>query len=142
MNSSPRPRKHALAVKRESDDYAVHAEYVAEMVRQMLFERYPEDVYTRGFRVYTTITQGGPGGRLRRAAPGLLDYDRRHGYRGPEGYVELERCAEAKRTTRKHCRITPTATTCSRRWCWRRTRSEVRAYRRGGEIVTHQRAKA
>ena len=43
--------KTVLSVKRELDGFAVHAEYVTEMVRQMLHERYPEDVYTRGFRV-------------------------------------------------------------------------------------------
>ena len=41
--------------KREVNEYSVHAEYVAEMVRQAVYEQYPEDVYTRGFRVYTTI---------------------------------------------------------------------------------------
>ena len=47
--------KQPLVVKRETNDYAVHAEFVAEMARQMTAERFPEDVYTRGLRVYTTI---------------------------------------------------------------------------------------
>src|SRR5215467_8706362 len=45
-----------LSVRRDSTmEYEIHAEYVAEMVRQVLFERYPDEVYSRGFRVYTTI---------------------------------------------------------------------------------------
>jgi penicillin-binding protein 1A len=78
-----------LQVRRELDDFAVHAEYVAEMVRQAVHEHYPEEVYTRGFRVYTTIRtadQEAANAALRR---GVLDYDRRHGYRGPEAHVDL-----------------------------------------------------
>jgi len=61
------------------------ASYVAEMVRQELFDTFPiEDVYTGGYRVYTTIDS-----RLQDAAQlavqkGLLAYDRRHGFRGIE----------------------------------------------------------
>ena len=61
------------------------ASYVAEMVRSELFSSFPiEDVYTGGYRVYTTIDS-----RLQDAAQlavqkGLLAYDRRHGYRGVE----------------------------------------------------------
>ena len=35
----------------------MHAEYVAEMVRQMLYERFGDDAYAKGYRVYTTITK-------------------------------------------------------------------------------------
>src|SRR5690606_8778460 len=50
-------QEQRLIVQRDSnvDEMSVDAQYVAEMVRQVLYERYPEDVYTRGFRVYTTI---------------------------------------------------------------------------------------
>jgi penicillin-binding protein 1A len=81
--------KLPLRAKRESNEYALHAEYVAEMVRQALAETYPEDVYTRGFRVYTTIRKSDQEtayASLRRA---VLEYDRQQGYRGPEGYKEL-----------------------------------------------------
>jgi penicillin-binding protein 1A len=83
-------QKAPLTVKHELNDYAVHAEYVAEMVRQMLFERYPQDVYSRGFRVYTTIVKADQEAAYQSLRKGLLDYDRRHGYRGPEGYVALK----------------------------------------------------
>ena len=83
-------QKAPLTVKHELNDYAVHAEYVAEMVRQVLFERYPQDVYSRGFRVYTTIVKADQEAAYQSLRKGLLDYDRRHGYRGPEGYVALK----------------------------------------------------
>jgi penicillin-binding protein 1A len=47
--------KQALIVKRDSNEFAVHAEFVAEMARQIAVERFPEDVYTRGLRIYSTI---------------------------------------------------------------------------------------
>jgi penicillin-binding protein 1A len=67
----------------------IHAEFVTEMARQIAAERFPDDVYTRGLRVYTTIRQGGSGSGLHQPARGVLDYDRRHGYRGAEAYVDL-----------------------------------------------------
>ncbi|HZX31907.1 MAG TPA: transglycosylase domain-containing protein, partial [Rhodocyclaceae bacterium] len=47
--------KEPLVVKRELSGYAVHAEYVAEMARQIAAERFPEEVYSRGMKVYTTL---------------------------------------------------------------------------------------
>jgi penicillin-binding protein 1A len=76
-------------VKRESADFPIHAEYIAEMVRQALFERYPDEIYTRGFRVYTTISRNDQEAAYAALRRGVLDYDRRHGYRGPEAYITL-----------------------------------------------------
>jgi penicillin-binding protein 1A len=81
--------KQPLVVRRDIDDFPVHAEYVAEMVRQVLYERYPNEVYTSGLRVYTTITKRDQEAAYRGLREGVLDYERRHGYRGPEGFVDL-----------------------------------------------------
>ena len=81
--------KAPLRTRREVTEYSVHAEYAAEMVRQALAEHYPEDVYTRGFRVYTTIRKADQEAAYVALRAGVLEYDRRAGYRGPEGYVEL-----------------------------------------------------
>lgn len=67
----------------------VDAPYVAEMVRAELVRRYGEEAYAQGLRVYTTIDgrhQKAANSALRR---GLLDYDQRHGYRGPERRMTL-----------------------------------------------------
>ncbi len=81
--------KAPLRTRREVREYAVHAEYMAEMVRQAIAETYPEEVYTRGFRVYTTIRQADQEAAYAALRRGVLEYDRNHGYRGAEGYAEL-----------------------------------------------------
>jgi penicillin-binding protein 1A len=81
--------KAPVRARREVQEYSVHAEYVAEMVRQALAEHYPEDVYTRGFRVYTTIRKADQEASYAAVRRAVLDYDRRQGYRGPEGFAEL-----------------------------------------------------
>jgi penicillin-binding protein 1A len=81
--------KAPLRTRREVREYPVHAEYVAEMVRQAIAETYPEEVYSRGFRVYTTIRQADQENAYAALRRGVLEYDRNHGYRGAEGYVEL-----------------------------------------------------
>ena len=82
--------KQPLIVKRDSNEFAVHAEYVAEMARQIAVERFPQDVYTRGLRVYHD-DHSRPTRKRPTAACGAvcLDYDRRHGYRGAEAYVDM-----------------------------------------------------
>jgi penicillin-binding protein 1A len=61
------------------------ASYVAEMVRSELFDSFPiEDVYTGGYRVYTTIDSKLQDAAQLAVQKGLLAYDRRHGYRGVE----------------------------------------------------------
>ncbi len=67
----------------------VDAPYVGEMVRLVLFEKFGERIYSEGFQVVTTVDS-----RLQRAADvalrsAVLEYDRRHGWRGPAGRVEV-----------------------------------------------------
>ena len=81
--------KQALVIKRETDEFAVRAEFVAEMARQMAADRFPEDVYSRGLRVYTSILKSDQEAAHASLRKGVLDYDRRHGYRGAETYVEM-----------------------------------------------------
>lgn len=66
----------------------VSAPYVAEMIRQSLYEYFGEDAYTKGYKVYTTIN-----GHLQNTADEvvenhLIGYDKRHGYRGPVKHIE------------------------------------------------------
>ena len=82
--------KATLQVRREVDDFAgVHGEYLAEMVRQAVYEQYPEEAYTKGFRVYTTIRKADQEAAYEAIRRGVLAYDRSQGYRGPEGFVDL-----------------------------------------------------
>lgn len=81
--------RQPVVVKRELNEYPVHAEFFAEMVRQALYERYQDDAYTKGIRVYTTLLTSHQAAAYASLRRGVQDYDRRHGYRGPESYVEL-----------------------------------------------------
>src|SRR5918999_1162854 len=81
--------KAPLRTRREVVEYSVHAEFAAEMVRQAIAEHYPDEVYTRGFRVYTTIRKADQEAAYEALRKGVMEYDRRAGYRGPEGYAEL-----------------------------------------------------
>ena len=81
--------RQPVAVKKEINEFPVHAEFFAEMVRQVLYERYQEDAYTKGIRVYTTLLTSHQEAAYASLRRGVQEYDRRHGYRGPEGHVEL-----------------------------------------------------
>ena len=79
-----------LHVKRDVNDFGVHAEHVAEMARQIAAERFPDDVYSRGLRVITTINRDDQRAAYQSVRKGVIEYDRRHGYRGAEAYVDLK----------------------------------------------------
>jgi len=77
---------------------ATEAPYLAEMVRAAMQARYGEGVYTAGYRVYTTVTSDLQGAAIHALRRGLMDYDRRHGYRGPEATVALDGGAPGQRS--------------------------------------------
>jgi penicillin-binding protein 1A len=81
--------KETLNVKHNVNDFGVKADYVAEMARQMVFERFGDDTYTRGLRVVTTITSNEQQAAYAALRKGVMDYDHRHGYRGAEGFVDM-----------------------------------------------------
>ncbi|PRF73164.1 penicillin-binding protein 1A [Burkholderia multivorans] len=85
-----------LVVKGAGREYSVHAEYVAEMVRQMMYAQYREETYTRGFNVITTIDSADQQVAYTALRKGIMDYERRHGYRGPEGFIELPSGADER----------------------------------------------
>lgn len=69
----------------------VDAPYVAEMVRADMQAKYGDDIYTDGYKVYTTIDSRLEGAATNALRTGLLEYDRRHGYRGPAAKIELSK---------------------------------------------------
>lgn len=68
---------------------SLHAEFVAEAARQLIFSQYGDDAYTRGINVYTTIRSRDQMVAYHALRKGILDYERRQAYRGPEAYVDL-----------------------------------------------------
>ncbi|MDR0996955.1 MAG: transglycosylase domain-containing protein, partial [Zoogloeaceae bacterium] len=79
-----------IIVKRQSNLYAGHAGYVAEMARQIAAEMFPEAVYGAGLSVYTTVSAPLQEAAWRALREGILDYDRRQGFRGAEGHIDLK----------------------------------------------------
>ncbi len=96
------PAEHAAATSSPIESrlhgptVEVDAPYVAEMARAEMLSKYGDTVYTAGYKVYTTIDS-----RLQRAGTvalrtGLLEYDRRHGYRGPQAKVDAPKSSLAE----------------------------------------------
>ena len=79
--------QRVLSLIQSIDEQAFRRE--EERVRQAIAEQYPEEVYTRGFRVYTTLRKADQEAAYAALRKGVLEYDRAHGYRAPEGYTEL-----------------------------------------------------
>ena len=82
-------QRQPIITKHGNQEFPVKADYVAEMVRQVVYDRYQDDTYTQGIKVYTTIRQKDQAAAYKAVRKGVLDYDRRHGYLGPEGYADL-----------------------------------------------------
>jgi len=95
MNASPHEPK-----------VEVEAPYLAEMVRAEMEQRYGAEATTSGLRVYTTIDGAHQAAAARSVQSGLLEYDRRHGYRGPEAQLALAD-AEDDAALRKRLRAYP-----------------------------------
>ncbi len=72
------------------ESYPVPSDYVAEMVRQYMFETHGETAYDSGFKVITTIRKDDQLAANDSLRAGLLEYDSRHGYRGPEGFADID----------------------------------------------------
>ena len=74
---------------REPDDLPIHAEYLAEVARQMVFTQYGEEAYTRGLNVQLTVNSATQMAAYRALRKGITDYEKRQVYRGPEAYIDL-----------------------------------------------------
>ena len=74
---------------REPAEAGVHAEHVAEAVRQLIHSQYGNETTTRGLIVQVTVDAADQAVAYRALRRGLLDYERRQVYRGPEGHVDL-----------------------------------------------------
>lgn len=87
-------KSEELRIKSETTEFGIHAEYVAEMTRQMVYEQFRDETYTRGLNVFTTITKADQDAAYIALRRGVMDYEKRHGYRGPEGYMDIPAARE------------------------------------------------
>jgi penicillin-binding protein 1A len=78
-----------LKLRSAADKKILHAEYVAETVRQMVFAQYGQETYTRGLNVYTTVQSAEQMAAYKALRQGIMDFERRQIYRGPEKFIDL-----------------------------------------------------
>lgn len=81
--------KETVKVLSAGQRFPTHAEYAVEIVRQQMAAQYKDDVYTRGYTVYTTLLKADQDAAYAAVRRGVMDYERRHGYRGPEDFIDL-----------------------------------------------------
>jgi penicillin-binding protein 1A len=82
-------KKEDLNLRDGQDPNRLHAEYVAETVRQLMYAQYGDSTYTRGLKVYTAVVAADQAAAYRALRKGIMDYERRQIYRGPEKFVDL-----------------------------------------------------
>ena len=78
-----------LKVRSGPTSLPIHAEYVTEMVRQLMYSQYGDETYTRGLDVQTTIRSAEQDAAYKALRKGIMDFERRQIYRGPEKFVTL-----------------------------------------------------
>jgi penicillin-binding protein 1A len=78
-----------VIVRRDQPEFSTRADFFVEMVRQSIYERYQDEAYTRGFKVYTTLSKADQDAAYAAIRRGVMEYDKRHGYRGADGYFDL-----------------------------------------------------
>jgi penicillin-binding protein 1A len=116
--------------------FGLRAEYVAEMARQYMFETYGDAAYVGGYKVFTTLTKPNQMAAYLALRKGVIEYDRRHGYRGPEAYAKVaqngggeEALEEALAEKENNDNLLPAVVLEA-------SPQSVRAYAKGGETIT------
>ncbi|TAH12280.1 MAG: penicillin-binding protein 1A [Curvibacter sp.] len=82
-------KTESLKIRNTGAANPIHAEYVAEMVRQLVFAQYGEETYTRGLDVQTTLRTEHQMAAYKALRRGIMDFERRQVYRGPEKFITL-----------------------------------------------------
>jgi len=83
-----------LKYKASKQSRDLDAEYVAEIVRDSLYQKYQDDIYISGLKVYTTILKTNQEAANNAVREGILEYDLRHAYRGTEKTIKLNGLSE------------------------------------------------
>jgi len=90
---TPDDYKNAMAqelqIRGLGNEFSIRADFASEMVRQLLFTQYGEAIYSQGIDVYTTILKADQDAAYKAVRRGIFEYDLRHAYRGPEGFIVL-----------------------------------------------------
>ncbi len=90
IDAAQRDQARAQVLRlRPAQAVAVHAEYVAETARQLVFAQYGDETYSRGLNVVLSVDSGLQQAAYKALRRGILTYEQRQFYRGPEAYVDL-----------------------------------------------------
>lgn len=73
-----------IVAKYHAPQIAFSAPYLTEMVRMQMYERFGEDAYNDGYKIYTTIVRKDQLAAEKALRDNVIDYDMRHGYRGAQ----------------------------------------------------------
>jgi len=128
-------QNQVITTRRGSQEFSIKSNYLTEMVRQAIYAKYQEDTYTQGFKVYTTIREQDQLAAYLAVRKGVLEYDRRHGYRGPEGFIDLrqerseEYLEESLQNSTENDDLLPAVVLSV-------SPKQILAYSRGGERIT------
>jgi penicillin-binding protein 1A len=125
-----------ITVTRQSQGFATHAEHFSEMVRQAIFDAYKEEAYTRGFRVYTTLSKTHQDAAYSAMRAGILEYDQRQGYRGAEGYFDLPKEDVSEEALEDALQEEVESDDIYPAIALEVSSKAVKAYRKGGETIT------
>jgi penicillin-binding protein 1A len=82
-------KREEIRIRSGADSEQVHAEYFTETVRQLIYAQYGESTYTRGLNVYTTLRAADQVVAYQALRRGIMNYERRQIYRGPEKFLSL-----------------------------------------------------
>jgi len=82
-------KQEPLKVRTGGDKNTIHAEFLAETVRQLVYAQYGDSTYTRGLNVYTTLKAADQITAYEALRNGIMTYERRQVYRGPEKFLSL-----------------------------------------------------
>ena len=82
-------KKQELKIRTANNTKQVHAEYAAEMVRQLMYAQYGDETYTRGLNIQTTLRSADQDAAYKALRRGIMDFERRQIYRGPEKFIAL-----------------------------------------------------
>jgi penicillin-binding protein 1A len=130
-------KKEVLQIKTAATRSPVHAEYVAEMVRQLMFAQYGADTYTRGLDVRTTLVTAQQEAAYKALRRGIMDFERRQVYRGPEKFITLPQDAqELEDAVDEALDEHPDNGDVQSAVVLEADTKHIRAMRQGGEIVT------
>jgi penicillin-binding protein 1A len=83
-------KPRASPIAEQGTRVRLHAEYAAELARQLTFEVFRDETYTRGLNIITTLRKDDQELAYTSLRRQVIEYDRKYGYRGPEAFIELD----------------------------------------------------